>query len=81
MRQVMLTTFDNPFDPFDKFDEWRVYDELLGYHTPSLLARHAIVSYDLSEEEYHRSIELAMDEIIKINASGMHRKLVRITEE
>ena len=26
MKEVMLTTFDNPFNPFEQFDEWEAFD-------------------------------------------------------
>lgn len=37
--QCMLSTADNPFDPFKNFDEWYAWDHLHGYDSPSLLAR------------------------------------------
>ena len=35
----MISTSDNPYNPFTNFHEWFVYDETKGYHTCSLLAR------------------------------------------
>ena len=35
----MLTTVDNPFNPFTEFDSWLAYDEQSGYNTNGLLAR------------------------------------------
>lgn len=34
-----LTTIDNPYDPFDQFTEWMLYDEEKGYHSTSYLGR------------------------------------------
>lgn len=31
--EYMLTTLDNPFDPFTRFDEWLEYDTTLGYNS------------------------------------------------
>jgi hypothetical protein len=73
----MLTTVDNPFDPFTQYDEWHTYDAQLGYHTPSLLARVVKSSDDLSEADQALAIEQAIDEIISENVSGMHRKVQR----
>lgn len=71
----MLTTVDNPYDPFTEWDEWFAFDEANGYHSCSLLARVAITSDDLSELDQELAIQQAIDEIVKENVSGMHRKV------
>jgi len=35
----MLTTIDNPYSPFDQFEEWDAFDRGRGYHTCSYLDR------------------------------------------
>ena len=67
---VMLTTIDNPWNPFSHFDEWYVFDETSGYHTTALLARVTISSEELSDLAY----EKAIDEICSMNVSGIHTK-------
>ena len=78
--QAALTTMDNPFSPFDEYKEWNAFDERKGYNTASLLARVAIVSHDLSIPDHLKAIEDAIDEIIKENVSGVHRKVTREIE-
>jgi hypothetical protein len=73
----MLTTYDNPFDPFTQWDEWYAYDMNAGYHTPGLLDRIAFVSYELSDADIHMAIQDAIDEIVRENVSGIHRKVQR----
>jgi hypothetical protein len=73
--EYMLTTVDNPFDPFTQFDEWMAYDHQLGYNTPSLLARIAKTSDELSDVDQSLAIQQAIDEIVDENVSGMHRKV------
>lgn len=34
-RRCAITTFDNPYDPLENFDEWYRFDEDKGYHTCS----------------------------------------------
>ena len=46
-----LTTFDNPFDPFEQFTSWFLFDEEKGYHSVSYLGRIARTSDELSDEE------------------------------
>ncbi len=77
MVEHMLTTIDNPFDPFDDYDNWYAYDYRKGHHTPGFLARIAVVSDELSEVDETLAIEQAIDEIIKENVSGMYRKVSR----
>jgi hypothetical protein len=69
----MLTTTDNPFDPFTQFDQWLVFDETSGYYTTGLLARIIKTSPDLSDADQSLAIELAIEEIVNENVSGVHR--------
>jgi hypothetical protein len=75
--EYMLTTVDNPFDPFTRFDEWYAYDIRMGYGTSAFLARVAMVSHELSEPDHALAIQNAIDEIVQQNVSGMHRKVSR----
>jgi hypothetical protein len=61
----MLTTIDNPYDPFDEFDLWLGYDESNGYFSSPLLARVAYYSDEMSEADQDLAIDKAIDEIIK----------------
>lgn len=73
--EYMLTTVDNPFDPFTMFDEWLAYDIGLGYNTVALLDRVAFNSFELSEADQALITQKAIDEIVSENVSGMHRKV------
>jgi hypothetical protein len=73
----MLTTVDNPYDPFDHYDEWYAFDSRMGYHTPSFLARIVVTSDELSESDQNFAVEVAIDEIISENVSGMYKKVSR----
>lgn len=77
LTEYMLTTVDNPFDPFTRFDEWLEYDMRMGYHTSAFLARIAKVSTELSETDQALAIQNAIDEIVEENVSGMWRKVSR----
>jgi hypothetical protein len=75
MKDVMLTTIDNPFDPFVEFDQWKAFDEGKGYFTCSYLARIANTSIELSEEDEALAIEQAIDEIVQLNVLGIYKKV------
>ena len=36
MKEVTLTTVDNPFDPFEQFTSWLLFDKEKGYNTTRL---------------------------------------------
>lgn len=63
-KDVMLTTIDNPFNPFTQFDEWYKFDMLKGYDTCGYLGKQVSVSNDISEDLNEDEIDFAMDEII-----------------
>jgi len=73
----MLSTVDNPFNPFTQWDEWFAYDEKLGYHTCALLARVTHTSDELSDVDQDLTVQQAIDEVVRYNVSGMHRKVSR----
>lgn len=72
---VMLTTIDNPFDPFTQWDEWYAFDEQKGYCTCSYLGRITITSPNLSVDDQNRAVEQAIDEIIRVNGLGFYKKV------
>ena len=71
----MLTTFDNPYDPFKQFDSWLMYDNDRGYNSCSRLGRIARTSDQLSDEENEEEIERAIDEIIKYDFMNIYKKI------
>jgi len=73
----MLTTTDNPYDPFTQFSEWMTYDMQMGYNTVNYLARMVVSSPDLSYEDQELSIEQAIDQIVNDNVSGLYTKVTR----
>ncbi len=76
--ECMLTTVDNPYDPFTQYDEWYAFDYAAGYHTPSFLARIVKTSDELSEADQQLAICDAIDEIVKENVLGVYRKVTRV---
>ena len=77
----MLTTLDNPYDPFDNFESWFLYDVEKGYNSCEYLARILKVSDALSEYEYNSEVSNAIDEIIKLDFRGIYKKVTRDVEE
>lgn len=78
MMQTMLTTKDNPYNPFDSYNDWYAWDAKHGYHTPSFLARVVVTSQELSEADQALAIDQAIDEIVDHDVTGM---FVLVTKE
>ncbi len=76
-RTIALTTFDNPFDPIDQFNDWWRYDTDHGYNPCQYLARIAKTTDQFSENENAIEIERAIDEIIRLDPFGIYRKFVK----
>lgn len=71
----MLTTFDNPYNPFKDFKKWFMFDVEKGYNTCSRLARIIKITDDMSEEEVDIETERAIDEIIKYDPLNIYKKV------
>ena len=77
MIESMLTTVDNPYDPFTQYDDWFAWDSRSGYNTQSFLARIVITSDDISVADQELAIERGIDEIVTENVNGVYKKVTR----
>lgn len=68
----MLSTRDNPHNPWTHFEEWLVFDTLAGYHSLSLIGRLVYMVNELTQEDEDRITEEIISEIVEENVSGMH---------
>lgn len=73
--EFMLTTIDNPFNPFTHYDDWYNFDVSQGYNTCAYLARIVQSSDELSDEDQSEAITQAMNEIVKLNILGIYLKV------
>lgn len=74
---AMLTTFDNPYDPFEQFQLWFMFDMQKGYNSCGYLDRIAKTSEQFSQEENEREVELAIDEIVKNDFMNRYCKVTK----
>lgn len=75
--EVMLTTFDNPHDPFDDFTSWWMFDTEMGYNTCGLLARIARYSEEFSVKEEDEDRKRAIDQIVDNDDLNIYKKVFR----
>lgn len=80
VQECMLSTIDNPYNPFTQFDEWLQFDTIKSYNSLGYLARVANTSDELSETDYNLEVERAIDEIVKYNPLGIYIKVKRNRE-
>ena len=76
-KQSMLTTVDNPFDPFEQFSSWLLFDVEKGYNSCGKLARIANVSESMSETEFNNEIDSAIDKLIKVDFLDIYKKVTK----
>ena len=72
---VMLTTIDNPYNPFEQFDLWLLFDKEKGYNTCEYLARIVNLTNDMSEKEIEVATDKAIDDIIVNDPFGIYKKV------
>lgn len=74
------TTIDNPYDPFEQFDDWIKFDMERGYGTSEMLARLANISDDYTEEENQKIINEAVDVMTNSNLFATWIKVTKDIE-
>lgn len=73
----MLTTVDNPFNPFDRFEDWYNYDLYLDHGCCELIGRIGASSIDASPASQHREYEATINHIIEHDPLHIYKKVTR----
>ena len=73
----MLSTFDNPYNPFDDYTSWLLFDDEMKYNCAGKLARIAVISDDMTQKEVDEETERAIDEIIKYDFLNIYKKVTK----
>ena len=78
--EVMLTTIDNPYNPFVDYTQWMMFDKEMGYDTSERLMRVAqqYMFEGMSQVEQDKAVDKAMDDLIEIDILNV---FVKGTEE
>jgi hypothetical protein len=80
VKEFMLSTSDNPFNPFTQFREWFAFDVANGYNTCSYLARICELSDEVCDRETRLSINDAIEEALMFNLTGNRIKVEKPAE-
>lgn len=78
---IMLTTKDNPFNPFTHYEEWEAYDLSHGYCCNAYIARMASYSLDLTDAEIEEASEQAIMLIVAEDVTDIYEIVSESTEE
>jgi hypothetical protein len=70
-----LTTIDNPFDYFEQYDDWLMFDIEKGYGTNEYLARIMKDTKGFTDKEFNEALSDAIDEIIINDFTGLYKKV------
>ena len=77
----MLSTIDNPFNPFEDYNSWLMFDKEKGYDSAERLMRIAKLTDDMTQKEENEEIERAIDEIIKYDILNVYVKVSKTLNE
>lgn len=82
----MLTTKDNPFDPFEQFISWYLFDMEKGYdccgRLDRILAKNGFSAFKgLSQQEMDDATDEAIEEIIDNDVENIYIKTFRTRQE
>jgi len=78
---IMLTTVDNPYDPFEDFKLWYLFDMKLGYNTCGYIARLAKDDESMTQKEKEKDVEEVIDRIIACDPFNVYIKVTKPSEE
>lgn len=74
-KKIMVTTIDNPFNPFTDFDAWMTCDLQLGYNTCGTLASLVYISSELSDNLNEEEENRAIDQLVNGDLKGVFIKV------
>ena len=75
--EYLLTTLDNPYNPFVDFTSWYMFDCEKGHNTSSRLARIANFDSEMTQKEREEEMDRAMDLIVRYDLEDIYIKCNR----
>ena len=73
--EYMITTIDNPYNPFEDFEKWFIWDHISGYNSVERVARFSSDSKNLTAEEELLDNEKAIDQVVLNDFTNLYRKV------
>ena len=73
----LLTTIDNPYDPFKDFSLWDLFDREKGHFTCDLIGRLSQISDDMTLREEEAEYDRVVDFIIEHDPHDKYKRFYR----
>lgn len=73
--EFMLSTIDNPYDPFEQFTLWHLFDKEKGYDSCERLMRLVDIHEDMTPQELDAATDEAMDKLIEEDVMNVFVKV------
>lgn len=64
MSEYMLSTIDNPFNPFVNYEDWKVFDRDYKHYCNEVLAQNCFVSDAFSDKQQDAEIDAAIEKVL-----------------
>lgn len=77
MDDYVLTTIDNPWNPFTHPNDWLNHDIAYGYNTNQKIAYFADTSSKMDDEMYEYELQNAMQQVIDNDILGLYIKVYK----
>lgn len=75
--ECAITTIDNPYNPFEQFTLWDLFDKEKGYYSNQKVARLVNFTDDMTEREMLEENERAIDLLISLDFTNILAKVYR----
>ena len=79
--ECAITTSDNPYNPFEQFALWDLFDKEKGYCSNQKVARLVHFTEDMTEKEMLEENERAIDLLISLDFTNTFVKMYRTVSE
>lgn len=73
----LLTTFDNPYDPFEQFSLWLLFDKEQGYNTIDYIGRLLHLTPEMTRKEEEAEYDRVVDTIIANDFLNIYKRFYR----
>jgi hypothetical protein len=75
--ECAITTIDNPYDPFEEFVLWDLFDKENGYNSNQKVARLVRFTENMTDKEMMIENERAIDTLIALDFTNTFIKVRR----